>query len=271
MNLLNSKILQPFLWLLQKTILSMSFLERVNRLMGLDEQFMEHLSAPVNKELGMIHLASVFSSLTISWGFYCFMQISVHQESISQWVWLGFFIMYLNIFQLLYSLGGYRYSSSIDEQLDWKPSIWIGILFLFVSTLSSISFATYECYLLLEHDVLPLHELIPATVKKYPFIFCILCLFSLFVSLLPVYLRSLFVESYRKYYSIQHRYTRDIIVVHWEGTTKKVNQLLGIYPSFSGEYQSPYADPPFNTKELVMGVLNPQMNMSTSEISETLE
>ena len=132
MNLLNSKILQPFLWVLQKTILSMSFLERVNRLMGLDEQFMEHLSAPENKELGMIHLASVFSSLTISWGFYCFMQISVHQESISQWVWLGFFIMYLNIFQLLYSLGGYRYSSSIDEQLDWKPSIWIGILFLFV-------------------------------------------------------------------------------------------------------------------------------------------
>jgi hypothetical protein len=262
------KILQIFALLAEKTILSLDVLQQINVLMGLESEVLELVANQEKKELGMIHLCSILAALMIGWGLCCFIQMTLHQEIWSLWVWFGFFLMYLNTYQLLYSLGGYNYSIPLENQSDWKPSHWISILFLSVSILSSTSFATYECYLILEHEVLPLYEIIPATIAGHPISFAILWLFSMFVSLLPIRLRYYFIESYRQYYRLQHHYTRSLVQDHWSLTTQQINQLLSRYPSFEGNYQSPYVDPPFNTKKLIMGILNPENKITVSEPSE---
>ena len=250
---------------IKNVILSDGNLMWMSRFVGFDTFFLKKIPYIDRRKIGYLSVASFLSILSITFGIYAFVSVTLDVVYLQYVAILFSFAFIFNIYSLLYAGSGHPAYAPKEDIEDWFPSLFILPIFLFLCLFSALATGVFESYYFFGSPrTTGLENIVEAIFTEHPFFFALVTLFFFYISFLPIVLRYRYLQSIRSYLSECYDFEKEFIGTEWIRTKHEAESLLSRYPTFEGTISTPYLDPPFNKKALIMGCLNPAKKIEDS-------
>lgn len=216
---------------------------------GFDPEILHQQSTPHRLRFECIGMSSLFATGLAGVSCSAWITAAMSSRVLGLVVGSGFALLTLNLYRLVHA------SSTMAAHLDgnglatWRPSAAGPAFFGLFGLIVAIPLVVW------------LHgsgSTDPMAVRLYsawqtPFSFLATYPLLVTVFVAPSILRLVWIDTTRLYQAAHHVRDRAMVLREWTETTSAIEQTLSESSGATIPFASPYADPPFNTRLLILG------------------
>lgn len=238
-------------------------LEKCSSFMGFDIQYFAHMDPKDVKIHGLLSVATLISVIYQAFGLSCLIELMLVNAYFNTIVFMFFGVIFFNMYRLLYATGGSPVYT--EEYTEWKHPKMILIFFIMIAIISGLSLSTYEALYIFgwEIEKVSTETTVVFEISEHFFYSTIVGVFAVIVAIVPIVYRLYHVKAFQEYYRHDYETNRSIVLQDWTNCQTEMEVVLHPYQRYRHIKFPIFADPPFNKKQLIFGVLSPHNDVAT--------